>query len=289
MTIAVSVQVHDGVVLASDSASTLIATLAPGQPSQIVNVYDNANKIFNLRKGLAIGGMTYGAGSMGASSISTLCKDLRARFSGLDLAHEDWMLDPATYTIEGVALKAREFFYEEHWKSQVSASDGGPFGFFVAGYSACSPLSETWLIEILNNSCEPPRCLRRPGESGTNAGGDPEAFCRLVLGHGQQLAPILMAGGVDPDKASALVADLEAKMHVELVEAPMPIQDAIEFAEFLVHTTIGFTRFKRGAPTVGGPIESAAITKHEGFKWVRRKHYFDAVLNPGEAHGNGKS
>ncbi len=69
-------------------------------------------------------------------------------------------------------------------------------------------------------------------------------------------------------------------MHVPLVEAPMPIQDAIDLAEFLVHTTVGFTRFKRGAPTVGGPIESAAITKHEGFKWVRRKHYFDRSLNP---------
>lgn len=63
----------------------------------------------------------------------------------------------------------------------------------------------------------------------------------------------------------------------------MPIQDAIDFSEFLVYATTMFTRFKRGAPTVGGPIKSAAITKHEGFKWVRRKHYFDSTLNPVEA------
>ncbi len=60
----------------------------------------------------------------------------------------------------------------------------------------------------------------------------------------------------------------------------MPIQDAIDFAEFLVHTTAEFTRFKRGAATVGGPIEIAAITKHERFKWVKRKHYYDVALNP---------
>ena len=36
------------------------------------------------------------------------------------------------------------------------------------------------------------------------------------------------------------------------------------------------------AAPVGGPIEIAGITKHEGFKWVRRKHYFDTAMNPRE-------
>jgi hypothetical protein len=69
-------------------------------------------------------------------------------------------------------------------------------------------------------------------------------------------------------------------MFLPLIEPPMPIQDSIDLAEFLVHTSVMFTRFKRGAATVGGPVESAAITKLEGFKWVRRKHYFDEKLNP---------
>ena len=30
------------------------------------------------------------------------------------------------------------------------------------------------------------------------------------------------------------------------------------------------------------PIEIAAITKHEGFKWIMRKHYFDVRLNPAD-------
>ena len=68
MTIAIAVQVHDGLVLASDSASTLIDTTKPA-PDNIINVYNNANKIFNLRKGLSIGGMTYGAGSLGSLEL----------------------------------------------------------------------------------------------------------------------------------------------------------------------------------------------------------------------------
>jgi len=39
-------------------------------------------------------------------------------------------------------------------------------------------------------------------------------------------------------------------------------------------------RGSTGAPTVGGPIEMAAITKHDGFKWIRHKQYYEKRLNP---------
>jgi hypothetical protein len=52
----------------------------------------------------------------------------------------------------------------------------------------------------------------------------------------------------------------------------MPIQDAVDLARFLVETTIGFVRFAVFMPkSVGGAVEIAAITKHEGFRWVQRK------------------
>jgi hypothetical protein len=54
----------------------------------------------------------------------------------------------------------------------------------------------------------------------------------------------------------------------------MPIQDAIELARFLVETTIGFIRFAVFLPkSVGGAVAIAAITKHEGFRWIQRKNF----------------
>jgi len=53
----------------------------------------------------------------------------------------------------------------------------------------------------------------------------------------------------------------------------------VNLAAFLVETTISFSRFSPGATTVDGPVEIATITKHEGFKWIRRKHYYPANLN----------
>ena len=69
-----------------------------------------------------------------------------------------------------------------------------------------------------------------------------------------------MKGGIPQPQVAAVVGAIEAEMAIPLLSAPMPIQDAIDFGEFLVQTTATFTRFKHGAATVGGPVESAAIT-----------------------------
>jgi hypothetical protein len=60
----------------------------------------------------------------------------------------------------------------------------------------------------------------------------------------------------------------------------MPIQDAINLSEYFVDLTEKFFKYASGATTVGGPIEIAAITKYESFKWVRRKHYYLSEMNP---------
>lgn len=55
MTIVVTVKINDGIVLAADSATTFSDD--KGVP---VKIYNNANKVFNLVKGLSIGSLTWG-------------------------------------------------------------------------------------------------------------------------------------------------------------------------------------------------------------------------------------
>ena len=64
MTVCVGVAVHDCLVFAADSASTLIGPnpAAPGQ-SAVLNVYRHGNKVFNLYKKLPIAAMTCGMGN----------------------------------------------------------------------------------------------------------------------------------------------------------------------------------------------------------------------------------
>src|SRR4051812_768361 len=143
MTIALAVRVHDGMVLATDSASTITGLPVAGGGAQVFNVYNNANKLFNLVKGQPIAGMTWGSGSIGTSSISTHIKDLRRRMTVPDPAHPDWHLDAASYTVGAVATRVRDFLYEQVALAPSPHLNGG---FLVGGYSVGSPLAETWLI-----------------------------------------------------------------------------------------------------------------------------------------------
>ena len=62
--------------------------------------------------------------------------------------------------------------------------------------------------------------------------------------------------------------------------ALMPKRDIIELAEALVSITAIERKASLDLATVGGPVDVAFITRHEGFVWIKRKHYFDPDLNP---------
>lgn len=271
MTIAISLKVNDGLVLAADSASTLSGSDPAGGMSGVSNVYNNANKIYNLKRGLPIGGMAWGPGGVGGVSISTLAKDLRQRFAGKDRDHLDWKLNEDAYTMEEVAAKAREFLYEECYRPLVQAGtapQNSYMGFAVAGYSASASSPEVYHVEITGGTSGNPQCTISEDDPAQIVWeGQHEAIRRLLLGYGLALGTVLEHNlGVPPDEVGPALDVIQRALAAPLIHPAMPIQDAIDLAEFLVNVTIGYLRFNPGAPTVGGPVEVAAITKHEGFK-----------------------
>jgi hypothetical protein len=71
-----------------------------------------------------------------------------------------------------------------------------------------------------------------------------------------------------------------AQTYETMILPAAPIQDAIDLARFMVEVTGSFIRFSiKRVKTVGGPTEIAVVTKHEGFKWVQRKHFFSQEIN----------
>jgi len=285
LSIGILINVHDGIVLAADSASTLtLIGLPPNQQGSVVNVYNNANKIANLYKGKPIGCVAYGSGSIGSASISTLLKDFRKR-----LTHGDeTSVSIENYTMEDVANRLADFLKSQ--VEQLGSNEPKPtLGMMLGGYSCDESLGEGWLLTIDNGVSKEPQLLRKKGEVGINWGGEGESIARLVLGFSREL-PNVLGSVIRPSPSPAdlqqLTNLLRDQLQAPLVFAPMPIQDAIDLAEWLVHTAIMFSRFFPGPPLVGGPIESAAITKHEGFKWIRRKHYYDNKFNPEAPDGN---
>ena len=72
--------------------------------SQVLNVYNNADKVFNLHRDLPIVAMTCGMGHIGGRSISNLAKAFRH-----DLTDGVGGFDSENYTIENVVTAAQGF------------------------------------------------------------------------------------------------------------------------------------------------------------------------------------
>lgn len=283
MTVAVVVKVFDGIVVAADSATTMPLTNGGAQ------VYNGANKIFHLHRDLPVACLTWGLGNIGDASISTLAKDLRGRLMGRDATWPEWELAPGAYTVEQIAERVVEMFFDDLYVTEFGGKPpvpGASLGLLVAGYSAQARQPEVWKIVMSDPAIRPTAELEAPPDAaGWKSYAQPEATERLFDGHDASLAAGLEAA-LEPEqwvKAQAVLAGRRRDPAI----APMPFSDAIALARYLVDVTVGYSRYLLGPDTVGGVVEVAGINRHEGFRWINRKHYYSPEMNPrepGHAH-----
>jgi len=276
MTIAIVIHINDGVVLAADSASTFSIGPAQNGRTLVQNIYENACKVFNLRKGHPIGAITWGIGSIGYSSVATLVKDYRTSLE--EKADRNELGEELN--VKDLAEDFRQFIsseYEEAFKNW-EAKQRRPLGFVIVGYSCRKPLPESWMMVFEGKAkC---RLSKATDIGGIFCAGEAEPILRMCRGYSDGVTQILRDAKIDGVKIKSIVSQCKEKLAAPIIAPAMPIQDAIDLASFLAETAKQFSRFKMGAPVVGGPIETATITKHEGFKWIQRKHYYRADLNP---------
>jgi hypothetical protein len=195
----------------------------------------------------------------------------------------DHRIDPKKYTMAEVAKRAQEFFKAEYEKIDPKPENHHPFEYWIGGYGSDSDLHEVWTFKIENGELLPATLCGAPGDPVLIYGGQIEAVSRLVEGYSPLMTGALAKAGLGAEAAKTLlekVQEVSPRMRASLVNAAMPIPDAIELADFLADTTKRFVRFLPGADTVGGEIDIATVTRHERFKWIRRKHYYPTQLNP---------
>lgn len=267
-------------VFAADSAATL--TLAETDGIQtVLNVYNNADKVFNLHRDLPLVAMTCGMGHIGGRSISNLAKELR-----FQLSNGEYSLDDKAYSISDVVGRCSDFLKEKYAAVHPQPQHGHYLEFFVGGYGADNAHGEIWKIVVIDGTfCEPQQLVKADDTHGLHWGGQGSAIARLVLGIDPAFSSVLEAEGVPRATSDVLFEKARAGLETAVMHPTMPIIDAIRLAEFLVDTTKNYFSFKFGSDIVGGATDVATVTKWEGFKWIKRKHYYSDHLNPRD-HGH---
>lgn len=269
MTICIGVKVNDGLVFVADSATSMMQ----GAGGSITRVYNNADKVFNLHRNLPVVAMTCGLGNFGSESISTIVKGVRV------FLMDENNLDPQDYTVEQIVKVCHDAFRKKFDELEPVVRNTNSFEFFVGGYSSNGGNSELWKFQFSQGQFSDPVLLAGQDFCTIIWAGQPEACVRLILGHSSNTYDVLRAANLTHEQAENLVISLRRNAQAPFLENSMPIKDAIELAEFLAQTSASFVRFLPGADTVGGDLDIATVTKYEGFRWIRRKHFYPQELN----------
>lgn len=270
MSICVMVKVGEGLVLASDSASTISgAPIGPPgtqQPPGVVKIFYNATKIFQIGS-LPVGVLTWGAGSFGSRTIASLVEEFEnlSEISSLESSNiqikeiadqlSNFMLGKSDELFPGIPKKARPIT-----------------GLLISGYSKNEFFPEEYIMVIPKD--KPKRIrpeLNNKPNFGANWYGMTDAIIRFHHGREDRLFQIMERSGVEKDKIDEIKKILGNEVQYPVLFESMPLYDAIDYAEFIVGLVISRFRFVIGAEMCGGPIDIATITRKHGFNWIKSK------------------
>lgn len=273
MTVAISCNLSDGVILGVDSAVTV-----PG-PSGIAKVYENAEKLFQLGT-RPIGVATFGLGGFVSRSVGSFMREFEV------VNKNNVLTDPTN--LSDVVEALREFFMNIYQKTVVPAieeetkkkfdeipvQNQPALGLILGGFSANEYLSEVWETIIPRDSTPgSANCKRSKGDFGTNWFAMYEPVRRYFKGYDMDLLNKLVAY-FEKVRGSPLTAnekqDIEKMVGEAQYQVPygaMPIEEGVQHTRFLVDLVINHHRYVVGAEVVGGRTKIGKVTyKGEQFQ-----------------------
>jgi hypothetical protein len=271
MSLGIIVKGSEGIVLAADSRLTLGAQImvptpqAPQvmQPQQIFVNFDNATKLLSFGPpNQWIGAVTYGD-----AVIGTKPTDLRTAQSFLPEFEQS--LPQKRLTVGEFSKKLSDFFLER-WKDRGMPDPypGQGMTFAVGGYD---PEKAYGSIFTFNIPKQPNAQEQSANDFGIHLGGQAEHTIRLIQGYDPRILGIAkQVCNLTDEQVQGLQAAL-AQLMLSLPYAVLPLQDCIDMAVFLIHTTVAAQKLSVGIRGVGGVIDVAVITRRDPLRFIQRK------------------
>lgn len=261
MSIIASIKVYDGLVLAADSMTTIIGEDVSSGIKGVVKTYEFSNKLFQF-KSLPVGLLTYGIGNIAQRSIESLLSEFMRKYDEIRGNTSE-----NEHKIENITQRLLDFLrgvYKDFFK-EIPEENMPKLGVLVGGYSPYSVFAEEW--EFILPNFDEIKLVRSTDNFGASWRGVGIPFTRLFRGIDPRAEVFLKNEGVSDD----LLKKLHHSFESPIIFDGMPVQDAVDLAEFIIETTIGLSRFEIGTPSCGGPIDIAVILPDIKFEWIQKK------------------
>ena len=271
MTLIVSVTSADGIVIAGDSLSSLNRQINMNQAGNVLcphcgkehevkanfqgnmrqATYSHTEKVFPFLGSFGVG--VFGSGLIGGHSVNFLIRSF------------EHFIKKENRTINGVTNLAEEVGVNLHnlLKKQLEVEkkslDDFPkehvfLGFQIVGYDDLKPKIIEVLLgrDVIYNVFD---------QLGCYASGDREVVTTIWKLY-------------------------KSKPEIHPIYEVFSLQEAVDYVDFLISSTIAFQRFSPIIPSVGGNIDIAVVRPFSKFQWIQQKPLGE--LLEGSKHGTAK-
>lgn len=228
MTLIVSLNIPDGIVIAGDSLSTIVTQ---NQPSTPVATFSYTQKVLPFRGKFGIG--TFGSGLILGKSVYFAMRWLE---QNLD---PNGVTEAANQIGHAIHQLLNQHLQHENTSVDALPPDQFPLGFQIVGYDGLEPK----MIKVFVGQKVQFNVFAQLGCVYSGSGEIVETIWGLYKTHPENQPPY----------------------HA------FSLQDAIDYADFLISTTIAHQRFSQRIPNVGGDIDIALVTPFDGFRWICQK------------------
>lgn len=274
MSVAVALNLAEGVVLGVDSAATIT-----NQQGEVVKTYEHAAKLFQLGD-RPIGIATYGSAALGNRIIGSYVR----QFEIEDPQH---VVSKGT-TVKDTVEQLRIFFLERYRETvipEMETRTGKKFedipieqrpflGLAIGGFSAGKYLSQVWEIRIpFDESPHSAKLWCEEGDFRPVWFSLNEPIVRYEIGYDRGLVAELKQYFAQLRGSPLTNAEDEATTAIlnrytySIPFGGMPMGEGIAYIRFVVELVINHYRFVIGAPVVGGKAQIGLVTyKGEKFQ-----------------------
>jgi len=265
----VSLRVPDGIVMAADSLSTTQGGIQPAVNVELECPHCHEQVKLPEVKGPPITIPTstqpytqkifpfhriYGVGAYGTGIINS--KPTHYYVQALEMSSSRDDFDSTSSVARAIGQCLHGQLKQEIANLDAAPDDFVPLGLHVVGYDG----EEGRTVEVAIG--KEVRIEERAG-IGATAGGDTTLATHLWNLSRQEHHP-------EPNIAS------------------FSLQDAVDYAEFLIGTTIAFQRFAQMIPTVGGAVDVGVITPFRSFTWLKQKELWRRLYEQEENNGTAE-
>jgi len=244
MSCIVTVYVNEGIVMASDSRISITS-------KKVINDGTDGNPIVIKETMDHYSDTSYKTFLMDERIGISFCGNATINNAPIAGYIEDFMRENKGCSIAELPEKIRDFFHNLEPHKDTT--------FFVAGYELDGDETRKKVFRIHSNVPD---------------GGEIKAY-------DTSFSSVIWDG--ERDTASRLFTDLYIKeiddhgkdtytqhSKYDLACQHWTLQDAIEFAEFVISATISCIKFQKRPKTVGGPVDILVLKPEESF-WIKRK------------------